>query len=265
MAAEHPPVPAPDPTPAGPPPIATDDARPASAGRTRVAALVGAILAALAAWGLGESPAVRVAPVESKMMVMGQETETMATTAEAIREADRLTAVRSLSAFGGLLGLAMGAAAGLAARRGRGAALGGAAGLVLGGLAGAAAAYGAAPLYEAIRTPGKQDLLPVMLMHLALWAPIGAAGGAAAGIGRGRGPAGAVGSAIAGAVGAAIAGLIFQVIGTLAFPMAGVDKVLSTTPASRLASRLAVALGTGLFAASAAPGGRKRRGGPPAS
>ncbi|RUL88134.1 hypothetical protein [Tautonia sociabilis] len=217
----------------------------------------GAALGALLAWGLGETPIVRVPPQQSNLVVMGQVTQTVATTAEAIQEADRLTAIRSLAAFGALVGLALGAAGGVFRRSRRAAVKAGALGMLLGGGLGAVSPLGALPLLEAIRTPGTQDLLPSLTMHLALWIPSGLAAGLAFGVGKGESKGGLIASAGAGACGAALGAVAFQLLGTLAFPMAGVEKVLAATPISRLFGRLIVALGIGLLVGRAAGGGRQ--------
>lgn len=228
---------------------------PPSRGRARgLVVLAASVVAGLIAWGLGESPAVRVAPRESNLVVMGQVTETVATTAEAIREAERLSAIRSVAAFGAVLGLAMGVVSGLTARGTRAAVVAGAVGLVAGGIAGAVAPIAALPLFEAMRTPGKQELLPVLLMHVALWAPVGAAAGLAFGLGRSSSPAPIAGAAVTGALGGAIGAVVFQVVGTLAFPLSGVDTLRPTTLVSRLASRLLVAASIGLVVGSTAAG-----------
>jgi hypothetical protein len=208
----------------------------------------------LLAWGLGESPLVRVAPEQSNLVVMGQVTQTIATTGEAIREAERRSAIRGLAAFGALLGLAVGAASGLTSRGGRAAVIAGVAGLVAGGLAGSAATLGAVPLYEAMRTPGTQELLPALLMHVALVVPVGLAVGLAFGLGKASSPGLLIGAAITGAVGAAIGAVAFQVVGTLAFPLSGVDQLLPKTPISRLAARVSVALAVGLVLGTTATG-----------
>jgi hypothetical protein len=221
--------------------------RPASTARLKLVGVLAAAVAGLAAWGVGESPVGKVEPAQSKLMVMGQETETMAATPEAIRAAERQTAIRGTAIAGGLLGLALGLASGLASGRKAGAMLGGGVGLVLGAVAGAAGPFAAIPLHEAMRTPGKDDLLPAILMHATLWVAVGLVGGLAFGLGRGTRPGPIVASAIAGAVGGAIGAVVFQVVGSIAFPTAGAEKLIPGDPIARLVSRLFVSIGIGLL------------------
>ena len=102
--------------------------------------------------------------------------------------------------------------------------------------------------------------MPVLLMHLALWAPIGAVAGLVFGMGRWSKAGPVLTSAMTGAMGGALGAVIFQMMGTLVFPQAGVDKVFSTTAVSRVVALLIVAVAIGFLSASAqGPGERAPR------
>ena len=219
--------------------------------RPWIAAILGAVIGGMTAWGVAESPIGRFTPKQSNLRVMGMATGSKAATPEAIREAERLNAVRSIGVFGAMVGLGMGIASGAAFGDRRSILIAGIVGLMGGGMIGALTPLGAMPIFELIRTPGKQDLLPAILMHLTLWTPVGALGGLAFGLGRTSAAGPLLKSTISGAMGAAIGAALFQVAGTIAFPTVAVEKVVSTTWVSRLVARLTVAAGIALLAAMA--------------
>jgi hypothetical protein len=75
-----------------------------------------------------------------------------------------------------------------------------------------------------------------------LWGPLGAVGGLAVGIGRGRW--GQIPSLmIGGLVGAVIGAIVYEAIGGTVTPMAGTGDAISMTWPTRLLARLLVAVG----------------------
>ena len=215
--------------------------------RLLVALPAAALAAALVAGAIGETPLCRVAPETSKMVLMGRELDTDSITPEAAMEAELQTAIHSLGVFGALLGLSMGLASGIACRSNKAGIIVGVVGLLLGLYFGAASPLAAIPVHAALRTPGSQDLLPSMAMHVLLWAPLASASGFAAGLGRRLAAADLVTSTIAGAIGGAIGAIVFEIVGTIAFPLAGIDKPISNEPLTRFAAYIIVAMTTALL------------------
>ena len=85
--------------------------------RPWIIAILGAVIGGMTAWGVAESPIGRFTPEQSNLRVMGMATGSKAATPEAIREAERLNAVRSIGVFGAMVGLGMGIASGARLRR----------------------------------------------------------------------------------------------------------------------------------------------------
>jgi hypothetical protein len=153
-------------------------------------------------------------------------------------------------AYGGLgavLGLALGAAGGLARRSARAAIGAGLTGLVLGGAAGAGTTLALLPSFHATRAAASDeewnnDLALALRTHGGIWLAIGAVGGLALGLGLVGWPR--VGRAIIGGMlGAALAAVIYEFAGAVFFPVAETFRPMAITPAPRLMANLAVALG----------------------
>jgi hypothetical protein len=155
----------------------------------------------------------------------------------------------AFGALGGLLGLGLGVAGGLARRSAGGALLGGVLGLFLGAAAGALPSLVVMPWQWRHRNddPASLDLLVPMLVHLSLWSAVGLAAGLAFGVGSsGTQPSRIVKAALAGFVGAMLGTVIFEVAGAFLFPMARTADPFSVTAETRLLARLCVAGFVGL-------------------
>ncbi len=123
----------------------------------------------------------------------------------------------------------------------------------------------ALPRYNAYRhahpDEALQDLVYPMLVHVVIWSSVGAAGGAAHGIGLGNRRA-LVAIALGGLAGGALAAIVYEVVGAIALPQAQTARFVSTTASSRLLARLMVttlaAVGVALAAAGPQAEGRSR-------
>ncbi|RUL85285.1 hypothetical protein [Tautonia sociabilis] len=183
-----------------------------------------------------------------------------------IARATRQNASLSFGLMGGLLGLAMGWAGGLAGRSGRGptarAAL---LGLVVGLAATALASFLVIPAYfeydTQVQANQGENLIIPLLVHVGSWAAAGAAGGLAFGVGLG-GTARGLGArtAIGGLTGAAVGAVAYELIGGIAFPMAKTPQPFAEQLVPRaLAMLLTCTFASALAAFSAVDAERGRR------
>jgi hypothetical protein len=158
----------------------------------------------------------------------------------------------ALGWLGGALGLTLGLAGGLARGSVRGGAAMGLVGLAMGAGAGIVAAFALMPPYFLFlnQYPLARDLLIIpLLIHIGLWSPLGAAGGLAFGLGLGRRrliPRALLG----GCLGAVLGSVIYEVVGAVVFPLAMTTRPLSVTSGSRLLARLLIALLAAMGAAA---------------
>jgi hypothetical protein len=223
-------------------------------GRTWSIILAASTLAGLCAFGLGEvsprlfPPSTYFAPeIRARPSLLAQEI-----LRRSLLFSDRAAAAAN-GGMGLLLGLALGAAGGLARRSSRAAIAAGFTGMVLGGIAGAATSYLVLPHYNAARIATIDDDQNVdlglgLLTRGAIWLTIGAAAGVALGLGLGGGPP--VARAVFGGIpGAGIATVIHEFGGALVFPLAETFRPLAVTPTARLTDHLLIALcvATGAF------------------
>ena len=127
------------------------------------------------------------------------------------------------------------------------------AGSILGGTAGAIMPRVLLPIYLRMHNPDRDNLILSILIHAGNWSVIGAAAGAAFGIGlgdRGR----ALPALLGGLLGAIAGVLVYEIVGGLAFPLDGTSEPLSATWGTRLFARLAVTILTSAGAAIGALG-----------
>jgi hypothetical protein len=221
------------------------------------ATLLAGILAALGVWGFGESPFATVKPRVSKLQVMGQTLNTDAVSAEALAEAELIEATKTGSVFGALLGLALALSTRVGTPRGKAIVQALVLGTVGGGLLGAVTPIVALTVFDAIRQPGAQDLLPSVVLHQVLWAPLGLTAGLAYGLGRGLPRGRLAASALAGLLGGAIGSVVFDVIGSIAFSLARPEQMIAATPTARLVAKLCVAIGIAALLITPMEGKRK--------
>ena len=166
------------------------------------------------------------------------------------REARLYSAALTFATMGGLLGLALGVAGGLARRSAWASVRAGFVGLVLGTAAAAGVAYVVVSIFYKQHDPQSGDLLLPLLTHGAIWSTVGAVAGLAFGLGIGawgRWPATLVG----GLVGAATATILYELIGALAFASSKTDLPLSSSMTTRGMAQLLVAIFSSLGAAVA--------------
>lgn len=209
-------------------------------GRIGLGWAAAALTAAVVAWAVGETPAVRVAPEMVDMVTLGKHHK--ATSAQTEVAAIVTTTARSGGVFGALLGLASGAATGLARRSQRGAVRAALIGACLGAIVGGGLSYAGSPLYYRFRETFTNDLIPSFLLHGTVGAAIGAVAGLATGLGAAAPARRLFPYVLGGAVGAAIGAVVFVCLGAVFFAGDQTGGPISTTATSRLAARLTVAL-----------------------
>jgi hypothetical protein len=158
-----------------------------------------------------------------------------------LREARLYSATLTFGAMGGLLGLAMGMAGGLARRSVLASAWAGIVGLLLGTAAVASLSMLLVSNFYKRYDPQGGDLVLPLLTHGAAWSVVGAIGGLAFGLGlggKGRWKATLVG----GLVGAAAATVIYEFVGALAFASSKADLPLSESMVTRGMAQLLIAI-----------------------
>lgn len=210
---------------------------------------IAAAAAGLSAWLVGESPVMRVAPRQVGQTIFGQ--AFAAQTADTIRAADVATAARMYGAFGGLLGLGLGAVGGLASRSSRSAGMAMLTGTVLGTVAGSISSVIAVPLYHRFHESIPSDLIASMLVHGAVWGSIGASSALAFAVGLGRGWRSVFVAVAYGLLSALLATAFYEVAGAVIFPTDETGEPISQSSVSRLFARLIVALCIGIGSAAA--------------
>ncbi|MDR3635635.1 MAG: hypothetical protein P4L84_17670 [Isosphaeraceae bacterium] len=167
-----------------------------------------------------------------------------------IRRAEIEQVALALGLLGGIQGLALGVAGGLARRSVRAAALGGASGLILGTGAALVSSVGVMPYYMANRNLFGESFHAPLLLHAALGVPLGATGGLALGLGLG-GWRRTVRATVGGLLGAALGTLLNEVVNAVLFPLSRTYQPLPDTWDSRVTSRVIVALFSALLAVAA--------------
>jgi hypothetical protein len=141
--------------------------------------------------------------------------------------------------LGATLGLGLGIVGGVLRGSSRSAVMAGLIGLALGGGAGVAAARGLVPFY--FKNYSGVSLSTPLLVHGGLWMSIAVAAGLAFGLGLG-GPRRAI-EALAFAIpGALLATFLYEFTAIWLFPMAQPDRPLPVTPGSRLYAHLVAGL-----------------------
>lgn len=235
-----------------------DDAVPAGATRGRIwaSALAFGLLAGLAAWGAGELT-VDWFPPERREIVGAMGLKSMDTTVETRNASEAKTGVLAAGLLGAALGLGLGLAGGCARRSAGSAAAAGVLGLTLAAAAGAGVTLAVLRPYFAAHKYTEDEILPALLVHGLIWLAVGAAAGAAFGLGAGgwrRVPRALIG----GAAGAAIGATLYEMVGAAAFPLAMTTRLVSLTWGSRLFASLSACLAASLGLALALDPGRKR-------
>jgi hypothetical protein len=208
--------------------------------------LAGGLLAGLAGFGSGEYALRLFAPsLVLPPGIRGDQTLAPLEHGRRVRESQVRTATLSYGALGALLGMALGAAGGMA-RRSPGAAITAALiGLVLGAAAGTGTTFLLLPWYyalHAVPSPDNatQELCLALATHGGIWVAVGTAAGLALGLGLGGGRVAR--TIIGGILGAALAAAIYEFGGAVVFPLDRTLQPMAMQPGPRLLAHLAVAL-----------------------
>jgi len=167
-----------------------------------------------------------------------------------IHRAEIKQVVLAMGLLGGFLGLALGLAGGLARRSVRRAVLAAAAGLILGTGAVVGSSFCVMPSYITNKNFYGEGVLAPLLLHGALWVPVGAMGGLALGLGVG-GWSRTARAVVGGLAGAALGTLVNEMASAVLFPLARTYQPLSDTWDSRVVARLTVALSSAVVAVAA--------------
>jgi hypothetical protein len=154
--------------------------------------------------------------------------------------------------LGAFEGLSLGLAGGLARRSARAAMTAAAGGLVVGACVAVGAPLCILPYYINNRNFFGESFLAPLLLHAALYVPIGAAGGLALGLGLAS-PRRITSLAAGGLIGAALGTLVNDFATVVLFPLSSPSLPLADTPSGRVASRLFVAVLIAVFVVAAVP------------
>ena len=157
------------------------------------------------------------------------------------RDARLYSATLIFTTMGGLLGMTMGLAGGLARCSVFASARAAILGLLLGTAAVGCLALVLVSIFFKRYDPQEGDLVLPLLTHGAIWSAVGAIGGLAFGLGlggQGRWKA----TLLGGLVGAAAATIVYEIVGALAFPSSKTDMPVSSSITTRGLAQLLVAI-----------------------
>jgi hypothetical protein len=203
------------------------------------------MLAALAAWGLGEFGVFRFRPAITNVNMMGH---VYRDASAQTRETAMLKGASwLLGTFGALLGAGMGLVGGYSSRNRRLTLIAAGIGFAAGAIAGAAAVWIAIPPYNRAEELTVGDLGRSLLLHCALWTALGAAAALAFGIALGE-RAKLPRAILGGVIGTIVGTLLYEVLGGLFFPLAETGKPFAETALTRLMALAVVALSSALGA-----------------
>ncbi len=208
-----------------------------------------AALAGIIAWWVGESKILDAPPLQERFVAAGR--PIIWSTPATKEAAARVTSSRLHAVFAGLLGLFLGLVGGSARSSMRAALISGLVGASVGALLGGGTPYVVLPIHAHYRQIHEGDLAASLVLHVSLWAGIGAAAGLALGLGVG-GSRRALKAAGGGFLGAVCGALIYDLLGATVFPLEETWLPTSTTARTRLLARVLVAVMTALGAAIAA-------------
>jgi hypothetical protein len=157
------------------------------------------------------------------------------------REARIYSATMTFATMGGLLGISMGLAGGLASRSVIAGLAAGISGLLLGAAAAASISHVLVSNFFKSRIPESTDLVLPLLTHGAIWSAVGVIGGLAFGLGaggKGRWKA----TVLGGLVGAAAATIVYEIVGAVAFASSKTDLPLAGSSTTRGMAQLLVTI-----------------------
>src|SRR3954451_7105360 len=147
-------------------------------------ALTAGLIAGFASWLIGETFHGRFKPPDGRTGVRLAPAQ-ITSLRNARDAAGSFEATIAFGSLGAVLGLTLGLAGGFARRSGRAALIAAIAGSILGGAAGAVMPSVLLPIYFRVHDPDRDDLMLAILIQGGNWSVIGAAAGAAFGIGLG--------------------------------------------------------------------------------
>jgi hypothetical protein len=204
----------------------------------------------LVSWLAGELAFGAFRPRLFLVQTMG--TSSLQPSRDSQRAADIKNATLVFAILGGVTGLAMGLAGGVAAHAPARSLKVGLLALGAGALAGALASLGLVPLFFRELVPDTNDLLTPILIHGGIWTAIGAVGGIAFAIGTGRSKR-QFADAIAGACfGAVLATIFYHVLAAAIFPDAKSTVAVANTAIVRFLAMslvpIMIAIGAGIGA-----------------
>jgi hypothetical protein len=157
---------------------------------------------------------------------------------------DARNSAMAFGLLGCVLGLFLGVAGGLERSSIGSAAKAGCVGLVLGATVGAVIPLVLiVPFERMLAQRSADDLFLSLGLHATLWGPLGAVGGLAFGIGRGRWGLKTLHLMFGGLAGAIVGTIVYDVIGGTVTPLAGTGDAISMTWPTRLMALLVVAIG----------------------
>jgi outer membrane lipoprotein SlyB len=215
-------------------------------------ALTAGFIAGFASWLIGESFHGRFAPPDART---GRRLtpEQIQSRRKAIDASQVLEATVAFGSLGAISGLALGLAGGCARGSARAALFAAIAGSIFGSAAGAIIPRILLPIYFTVHNPDRDDLILAVLIQGGNWSVIGAAAGAAFGIGlgdRGR----ALRALLGGLFGATVGVLVYEMVGAVEFPLDGTSDPIAKTWWTRLFAWLAMTIFTSTGAAIGALG-----------
>jgi hypothetical protein len=221
--------------------------------------LVASLLATFVAWGVTEIPALTVEPKPVGNVGMGP--ENFGITQRLQREAELPTVARVYGVLGGVTGLLLGVAAGLAGGSTVKAVRAGLIGLVLGLLAGAATAYAVVPLYHRFKESVGNDIVASLGLHGTIWAPVGLVAGIAAAMALGGDSRRSSRLIVFGFFGAIVGATVYEVAAALIFPTAETGEPIAKVNLARLLAMASLPIFTALALIMAI--GERRKKNPP--
>ena len=215
-----------------------------------VAGLAG-LAAGLVSWLAGEAVVNAFLPPLHSYTMMGH-VLMKATFADQVA-ADYKNATLAFAVLGGVMGAALGMAGGIARKSAWAGMRGATVGLVAGSILGALASVLVLPVYfhklDVAQEELSRDLVLPVLVHLAIWAACGLAGGLAFGIGLNAGRARTINAALGGLIGAALGAVLYDIIGAAMMPEGKTASPLPITWEARLLGHMLVATLSALLAA----------------
>lgn len=210
-------------------------------------AILAAVVVAVVDFGAGELGLLTFQPGLTEIQLPGATYIGVSSVTRRTAEVKGILARTAL--LGGLLGLGAGLAGGLTRRSTKTMTRGAVLGLLVGGAVSAAPVVPAMIVYLRAEDSGPGELTRAVMMHMALWLPVGAAAGLGLALGLGA-PRKIPAAILGGLVGVALATLAYELLGSVVYPLAETGGPIAAEWQPRLLATLLIALG-GAVGASA--------------